>query len=112
MSADGSGKQPLVRAPIELFDAAAVAVGGDRVVYAGPVKDVNPGVAQLMTGEAAADLHLVRPGDEAPRRLSNRHTFKQRFTLSPDGRRIVYEANDPEDRPERALAHEAVISLP
>ena len=95
MSADGSGKQPLVRAPIALFDPAAVAVGGERVVYAGPVKDVNPGLAQVMTGEDAADLHLVRPGDDAPRRLKNRHTFKQRFTLSPDGRLIVYEANDP-----------------
>jgi dipeptidyl aminopeptidase/acylaminoacyl peptidase len=94
MGADGSGKQPLVRAPIELFDPGAIAVGGDRVVYAAPVKDVDTGLAQLMTGEAAADLHLVRPGDEAPRRLENRHTFKQRFTLSTDGRRLVYEAND------------------
>jgi dipeptidyl aminopeptidase/acylaminoacyl peptidase len=95
MGADGSGKQPLVRAKVALFDPAAVAVGGERVVYAGPVKDVNPGLAQVMTGEAAADLYVVRPGDDAPRRLKNRHTFKQRFALSPDGRRIVYEANDP-----------------
>ena len=94
MGADGSGKQPLVKAPVELFDPSAVAVGGDRVVYAAPVKDVNTGIAQVMTGEEPADLHLVRPGDEAPRRLKNRHTFKQRFTLSPDGRRLVYEAND------------------
>jgi hypothetical protein len=94
MGADGSGKQPLVRAPIELFDPGAVAVGGGRVVYAAPVKNVDTGLAQLMTGEEAADLHLVRPGDEAPRRLENRHTFKQRFTLSTDGRRLVYEAND------------------
>jgi RNA polymerase subunit RPABC4/transcription elongation factor Spt4 len=95
MSADGSGKQPLVRAKVALFDPAAVGVGGERVVYAGPVTDVNPGLAQVMTGEAAADLYLVRPGDDTPRRLKNRHTFKQRFTLSPDGRRVVYEANDP-----------------
>jgi hypothetical protein len=94
MEADGNGKQPLVQAPVELFDPNAVAVGGNRVVYAAPVKDVNPGMAKIMTGEEAADLHLVRPGDEAPRRLKNRHTFKQRFTLSPDGRRVVYEAND------------------
>jgi hypothetical protein len=94
MGADGSGKQPLVQAPLDLFDASAVAVGGDRVVYAAPVKDVNAGMAKVMTGEEAADLHLVRPGDKAPRRLKNRHSFKQRFALSPDGRRIVYEAND------------------
>ena len=94
MGADGSGKQPLLHAPIELFDPAAVAVGGDRVVYAAPVKDVNSGLAQVMTGEQAADLHLVRLGDKTPRRLKNRHTFKQRFTLSADGRRLVYEAND------------------
>jgi hypothetical protein len=36
----------------------------------------------------------VRVGGGKPRRLKNRHTFKQRFALSPDGRRIVYEAND------------------
>jgi hypothetical protein len=94
MHADGSGQQPLVKAPVELFDPGAVGVGGDRVVYAGPVKDVNPGMARIMTGEEAADLHVVRVGDGAPRRLKNRHTFKQRFALSPDGRRIVYEAND------------------
>jgi hypothetical protein len=94
MGADGSGKEPLVKAPIELFDAGAFAVGGDRVVYAGPVRNVDTGLAQLMTGEEAADLHLVRPGDDAPRRLENRHLFKQRFTLSADGRRLVYEAND------------------
>jgi hypothetical protein len=94
MGADGTGKQPLVQAPIELFDPGAVAVGGDRVVYAAPVKNVDTGLAQLMTGESAADLHLVRPADEAPRRLENRHLFKQRFTLSTDGRRLVYEASD------------------
>ena len=94
MSVDGSGKEPFVQAPIELFDPAAVAVGGDRVVYAAPVKDVNTGLAKLMTGEEAADLYLVRPGDKATRRLKNRHAFKQRFTLSTDGRRLVYEAND------------------
>jgi len=94
MEADGNGKQPLMQAPIELFDPGAVAVGGDRVVYAAPVTDVNAGMAKVMTGEEAADLHLVRSGDKAGRRLKNRHTFKQRFTLSPDGRRVVYEAND------------------
>ncbi len=94
MQGDGSGKQPLVKAPIELFDPGAVGVGGDRVVYAGPVKDVNAGMAKIMTGEEAADLHVVGVGDAAARRLKNRHTFKQRFALSPDGRRIVYEAND------------------
>jgi hypothetical protein len=94
MSADGSGKQLFVQAPIELFDPAAVAVGGDRVVYAAPIKDVNTGLAKIMTGEEAADLHLVRPGDKATRRLKNRHAFKQRFALSADGRRLVYEAND------------------
>jgi Tol biopolymer transport system component len=94
MGADGTGKQPLVKAPVELVDPSAVGVGGDRVVYAGPVKDVNAGMAKIMTGEEAADLHVVRVGDGEPRRLKNRHTFKQRFALSPDGRRIVYEAND------------------
>jgi hypothetical protein len=94
MEADGNGKQPLLKAPVALFDPAAVAVGGDRVVYAAPVTDVNAGMARIMAGEEAADLHLVRPGDGAGRRLKNRHTFKQRFTLSPDGRRVVYEAND------------------
>lgn len=94
MGADGGGAQPLVRAPIEIFDAGAVAVGGDRLVYAAPIKDVNVGLARVMTGEEPADLHVIRPGDEAPRRLKNRHTFKQRFTLSADGRLLVYEAAD------------------
>jgi Tol biopolymer transport system component len=94
MDAAGNGKQRLVETPIELFDPTAVAVAGDRVVFTAPVKDVNAGMAKIMTGEEAADLNLVRPGDKAARRLKNRHPFKQRFTLSPDGRRVVYEAND------------------
>jgi hypothetical protein len=94
MDAAGSGKQPLLQTPIELFDPNAVAVAGDRVVFAAPVRDVDAGMAKIMTGEEAADLHLVRPGDKEARRLKNRHTFKQRFALSADGRRLVYEAND------------------
>jgi hypothetical protein len=96
MGADGSGQQAFVQATVELFDPTAVAVGGDRVVYAAPIKDVDTGLAKIMTGEEAADLHVVRPGDRAPRRLKNRHTFKQRFSLSADGRRIAYEARDRE----------------
>jgi hypothetical protein len=95
MGADGSDKQRIVETPIELFDPAAVAVGPDRrVVFASPIKNVNAGLAKVMTGEEAADLHVVKPGDKSPRRLENRHTFKQRFALSPDGRRVVYEARD------------------
>jgi Tol biopolymer transport system component len=94
MGADGSGQQAYGQAPVELFDPAAVAVGGDKVVFAAPIKDVNTGLARVMTGEEAADLHVLRPGDKAARRLKNRHTFKQRFSLSSDGRRLVYEVRD------------------
>jgi Tol biopolymer transport system component len=95
MGGDGSGQQRAVETAIELFDPDQVAVGPDRrVVFSSPVKNVNAGLAKVMTGDEAADLYVVRPGDTAPRRLENRHTFKQRFALSPDGRRLVYEARD------------------
>ena len=48
-------------------------------------------MAQLMTGETPADLHIAEVGGTTARRLTNQHSFKQRFALSPDGKRIVYE---------------------
>jgi hypothetical protein len=30
-------------------------------------------------------------GGGAPRRLANKHSFKHRYAVSPDGKRIAYE---------------------
>jgi len=107
MEADGSGMQPLVQAPIELFDPSAVAVAGDRVVYAAPVTDVNAGMAKVMTGEEAADLHLAvrRQGRAAPEEPPHVQAALHALAGRAPGR---LRGQRQEDRRERALAHEAV----
>jgi dipeptidyl aminopeptidase/acylaminoacyl peptidase len=51
----------------------------------------DAGVAKIMTGESPADLHVARVGAKTAKRLANRHAFKQRYAVSPDGKRIAYE---------------------
>src|SRR5262249_60773188 len=57
-------------------------------VAGGPADE---GMAKIMTGETPADLHVAAVGSNQAKRLSNRHPFKQRYAVSPDGKRIVYE---------------------
>jgi hypothetical protein len=44
-----------------------------------------------MTGEEPADIHVAPVGGSGGTRLSNKHPFKQRFAVSPDGSKIAYE---------------------
>jgi hypothetical protein len=63
---------------------------GTHVFFVAPVPG-EEGIAKLMTGESPADLHVAAVGSGAAKRLSNRHPFKQRYAVSPEGDRIVYE---------------------
>jgi Tol biopolymer transport system component len=92
MDADGGGQQALVRSPLAVVPGsrAALTPDGRHVLFVAPV-EANEGMAQMMTGESPADLHVAEVGGSTARRLGNRHSFKQRFALSPDGKRIVYE---------------------
>jgi dipeptidyl aminopeptidase/acylaminoacyl peptidase len=96
MNADGSDLQPIFSKPVAVADPASAALTPDRkrVVYVAPVGVANEAVASVLTGESAHDLFVSRVGDPAPKRLENKHPFKQRFALSPDGRRIVYEVKN------------------
>ena len=90
---DGSGLAPLFPAPVAVSNAETAALTRDRrrLVYVAPVALANEGLARVMCGESAADLYVVDVAGGNPRRLENRHPFKQRFALAPDGRRIAYE---------------------
>ncbi len=92
MNPDGGGRQSVFAGSPKPANAspAQLTADGRYVVFVAPVPG-NPGVAELMTGESPADLHWARVGSAKARRLANRHSFKQRFALSPDGKRIVYE---------------------
>jgi hypothetical protein len=90
MNADGSGRQQAFKGRLAQPPAAQLTADGRYVLFVAPV-EANEGVAKLMTGESPEDLHVARVGSSSARRLANRHPFKQRFALSPDGRRIVYE---------------------
>ena len=92
MNADGGDRRLMVPGSLKVADPSSVALSNDGrdVFFIAPVPG-DPGVAKIMTGESPADLHVVRAGENAARRLSNRHPFKQRFAVSPDGKRIAYE---------------------
>ena len=89
--ADGSDRQPVLTG-VAVADPGSVTLSADRqaVFFVAPVEG-DTAMAQAMTGDAPADLHVAEVGGGKPRRLANRHPFKQRFAVSPDGRQIAYE---------------------
>ena len=90
MNADGSGRQRAYQGKLGHPPAAQLTADGRYVLFVAPV-EANAGLAQLMTGESPEDIYIARVGSSSASRLANRHPFKQRFALSPDGKRIVYE---------------------
>ena len=96
MNPDGSDARPVFSKPVTVADPATAVMTRDRkrVVFVAPVQVGNASVASVLSGESPADLYVSRVGDPKPRRLENRHPFKQRFALSPDGKRIVYEVRN------------------
>ena len=96
MNPDGTDVRAVFSKPVAVSDPSSAAMTRDRkrVVYVGPVAVANEGVASLISGESARDLYVSRVGDPSPKRLENKHPFKQRFALSPDGNRIVYEVKN------------------
>jgi Tol biopolymer transport system component len=88
---DGSDRRSVLSG-VKIADpeATALSADGKLVFFVAPV-DGDPGMAKLMTGEAPADLHVAPAGGGPATRLSNKHPFKHRFAVSPDGKRIAYE---------------------
>ncbi len=91
MTALGADKKAVLRGT-KLADPSAVKVtrDGRQVFFVAPVEG-DPGIAKAMTGEDPADIHVAPVGGSGGARLANRHPFKQRFAVSPDGSRIAYE---------------------
>jgi Tol biopolymer transport system component len=88
---DGSDRRPVL-AGVKIADpeATALSADGKLVFFVSPVEG-DPGMAKLMTGEAPADLHVAPAGGGPATRLSNKHPYKHRFAVSPDGKRVAYE---------------------
>ncbi len=92
MKPDGTGRQEVFKGSLKLAEpvAAQMSADGRQIVFVAEVEG-DPGLALTMTGESPADLFVAEVGASRAKRLANRHPFKQRFALSPDGKRIVYE---------------------
>lgn len=88
---DGGDRRPLLQG-VKVYDPSSVWLSADGrdVFFLAPVAG-DPGVARLMTGQDPADLHVAPAGGGKARRLSSRHPFKNRYAVSPDGKRIAYE---------------------
>jgi dipeptidyl aminopeptidase/acylaminoacyl peptidase len=92
MNADGSQPRPALSQPLAVHDPSQLALLADgRVLFTAAVKNAGQSLSQALAGATPADLHVATLGGEA-RRLENRHPFKQRFSVSPDGRFVAYEA--------------------
>jgi hypothetical protein len=93
MNPDGSGRQTILKG-VKGVDPLTVTLSRDgRQVFFAAAVEADRALAQLMTGETPADLHVAPAGSDKAVRLANRHPFKQRYAVSPDGKRIVYEVN-------------------
>ena len=91
MREDGGDRQPVLTG-VKVADPSSVRLSpdGKHVFFVATVEG-DPALAKLMTGEEPADLHVAPVGGGAARRLSNKHSFKHRYAVSPDGKRIAYE---------------------
>ena len=91
MREDGGDRRSVLKG-VNVADPSSVRLSpdGKYVFFVAPVEG-DPAVAKLMTGEEPADLHEAPVGGGEARRLSNKHSFKHRFAVSPDGKRIAYE---------------------
>lgn len=95
MNPDGSDQEAAFKGGgVLAWDASAIALTPDRrrLIFPARVKEADEALARVMTGEAPFDLFVARVGEDKATRLENKHSFKQRFALSPDGRTIAYEA--------------------
>jgi Tol biopolymer transport system component len=91
MTEDGGDRQPVLTG-VKVYDPGSVRLSADgKEVFFVAAVEGDPALAKLMTGEEPADLHVVKAGGSGPRRLANRHSFKHRYAVSPDGKRIAYE---------------------
>jgi Tol biopolymer transport system component len=91
MREDGGDRQPVLKG-VKIAEPASVTLSpdGKDVFFVAPV-EADAGVAKLMTGEEPADLHVAPVGGGEGKRLANKHSFKHRYAVSPDGKRIAYE---------------------
>jgi hypothetical protein len=91
MTAQGTDKKAVLRGA-KLADPTAVQLSRDgrHVFFVTPVEG-DPGLARAMTGEDPADIHVAPVGGSGGVRLANKHPFKQRFAVSPDGKLVAYE---------------------
>jgi Tol biopolymer transport system component len=92
MNPDGGDQRVVIPASIGVTDPHSVTLtaNGKYALFVAPV-EADPAVARIMTGESPADIHVLSVGSTSAERLQNKHPFKQRYALSPDGKRLVYE---------------------
>ena len=51
----------------------------------------TPAVMTLMTLGSSSDLFYLKAGREKPKRLTNKHPFKQNFSVDLTGENIAYQ---------------------
>jgi Tol biopolymer transport system component len=92
MNADGGDRRRVLAGGLKVADPSSITLSADggSVFFISPVPG-DPGLAKMMTGESPADLYVAKVWASDATRLSNKHPFKQRFAVSPDGRRVAYE---------------------
>jgi hypothetical protein len=69
--------------------------GGKLGIFRGLLQEVDAGVGSYVVGNVVmADLFVIPNGGTETRRIANKHSFKGRFAVSPDGKRVAYEHVD------------------
>jgi Tol biopolymer transport system component len=92
MDRQGSGKEPVLGESISVSDNRTVAMlpGGKGFLFEGWVKG-NPGRFSLHTLSKGSDVFYLDSGSGEPKRMENKHEFKQNFSVSHDGKSFAYQ---------------------
>jgi Tol biopolymer transport system component len=88
---DGSGRKTVLAGQKGVDPSSVRLSANGKYVFFVKAVQADAGMAKAMTGETPADLHVAKVGSSEAKRLDNKHLFKQRYAVSPDGGRIVYE---------------------
>jgi Tol biopolymer transport system component len=92
MNKDGSAKTRILGEGVSVSDNRTVTMlpQNEGFLFEGWTTD-SPAVISLFTLGSTSDLFWLKAPGGKPKRLENKHPYKQNFSVSPDGKDVAYQ---------------------
>lgn len=88
-------KKPLLESPEPYYpDKIVITSNGQYLIFPTIIKKDADTQSFYFNRTPRTDLIRIRIGKDKAERLSNKHPYKSDFDISPDGKTVVYKAND------------------